>query len=88
MRPLKTVALLSAVGLGNARADDVDALFLGGYWCGPEDKTKTESIPRNRIFVLMRQVEASNAAAETAYTEYLVDVVGDIRVSASCCFRS
>ena len=26
----------------------------------------------------MRQAEASNAAAESAYTEYLVDVVGDI----------
>jgi hypothetical protein len=76
MRALKTVliAALSAVCLGSARADDIDALFLGGFWCGSEDKTKTESIPRNRTFLLTR-----NATAETAYTEYLVDVVGDIR---------
>jgi hypothetical protein len=82
MRALKTIALaaaLSAGSLGYARADDIDALLLGGYWCSSEGKTKTENIPRNRTFLLSRQVEASNAAAETTFTEYLVDVVGDIR---------
>ena len=82
MRALKSIALTAAVSagwLGNARADDIDALLLGGYWCSSEDKTKTESIPRNRTFLLTRRVEASNAGAETAYTEYLVDVVGDIK---------
>jgi hypothetical protein len=82
MRTSKTMALtaaLSVLWLGNARADDIDALFLGGYWCGSEDKTKTENIPRNRTFVLTRQVEAGNAAAETTFTEYLVDVTGDVR---------
>jgi hypothetical protein len=82
MRASKTIALaaaLSVLWLGNARADDIDALFLGGYWCSSEDKTKTENIPRNRTFVLSRQVEAANAAAETAFTEYLVDVTGDVR---------
>jgi hypothetical protein len=82
MRALKTIALtaaLSSCWLGNARADDIDALLLGGYWCSSEDKTKTESIPRNRTFLLTRQVEAPNTAADTTFTEHLVDVTGDVR---------
>ncbi len=42
-------------------------------------RRKTEAIPRSTIFLLVRQVESPNAAAETAYTEYLVDVTGDVR---------
>jgi len=82
MRALRIIAstmALSALWLGNARADDIDALLLGGYWCSADDKTKTENIPRNRTFILSRQVEAPNAAAETTFTEYLVDVTGDVR---------
>jgi len=82
MRALKTIAVAAALSAGwltGACADDIDALFLGGYWCGAEDKTKTENIPRNRTFLLSRQVEAPSAAAETTFTEYLVDVTGDVR---------
>ena len=82
MRALKTIALIAALstaGLSSARADDIDALFLGGYWCGAQDKTKMEAIPRDRTFVLVRQIEAANAAAETTFTEYLVDVAADVR---------
>ena len=82
MRALKTIALIAAVsagGLSCAHAEDIDAVLLGGYWCGTQDKTKTENIPRNRTFLLTRQIEAANAAAETTFTEYLVDVTGDIR---------
>jgi hypothetical protein len=82
MRALKTIALIAALSTGwmsRAHADDIDAVLLGGYWCAAEDKTKTENIPRNRTFLLTRQVEAPNAAAETTFTEYLVDVAGDIR---------
>ena len=82
MRGLRTIALAAAVGASStigAHAEDIDALFLGGYWCAWEDKTKTEAIPRNRTFLLARQVETPGSAAETAYTEYLVDVTGDIR---------
>ncbi len=82
MRALKTIALIAALSagwLGRAHAEDVDAVLLGGYWCGSENKIKTESIPRNRTFLLTRQVEAPNAAAETTFIEYLVDVTGDVR---------
>jgi hypothetical protein len=82
MRALKTIALTAALSAGwaaNAPADDIDALFLGGYWCGAEDKTKTENIPRNRTFLLSRRIDAPNAATETSFTEYLVDVTGDVR---------
>ena len=72
------VALIAGASTG-AGAEDIDAFLLGGYWCGWEDKTKTEAIPRSTIFLLVRQVESPNAAAETAYTEYLVDVTGDVR---------
>ena len=82
MRALKTIALTAALSTGSmasARAEDIDALFLGGYWCAWEDKTKTEAIPRNRTFLLARQLESAGVAAETAFTEYLVDVTGDVR---------
>ncbi len=81
MRAVKIVALAVALIAGattGAGAEDIDAFLLGGYWCGWEDKTKTEAIPRSATFLLVRQVESPNTA-ETAYTEYLVDVTGDIR---------
>ena len=81
MRALTIFTLIAAFAgtAAGARADDIDALALAGYWCGWEDKTKTENIPRNRAFLLVRQVEATNAAAEPNPTEYLVDVTGDVR---------
>ena len=83
MRTLTTIALTAALSAGwlanTARADDIDALFLGGYWCAWEDKTKTEAIPRNRTFLLTRLVEATGSASEANFTEFLVDVTGDIR---------
>jgi hypothetical protein len=81
MRALRIFTLIAAIaGLaGGARADDIDALALAGYWCSWDDKTKTENIPRNRAFLLVRQVEATNAAAEPNPTDYLVDVTGDVR---------
>jgi len=81
MRALRIFTLIAAFAgtAAGARADDIDALALAGYWCGWEDKTKTENIPRNRTFLLVRQVEATNAAAEPNFTEYLVDVTGDVR---------
>jgi hypothetical protein len=78
---LKMIALATAFSIGAAastRAENIDALLLGGYWCTWQDKTKTESIPRNRTFLLARQIEPTNAA-ETDFTEYLVDVTNDVR---------
>jgi hypothetical protein len=81
MRVSRIIALIAAFAgtIAGARADDIDALALAGYWCGWEDKSKTENVPRNRTFLLVRQVEATNAAAEPNFTEYLVDVTGDVR---------
>ena len=82
MRAVKMIALATAFSVGvsaGTRSEDIDALLLGGYWCGWEDKTKTEAIPRNRTFLLIRQIEPANTAAETAFTEYLVDVTNDVR---------
>ena len=82
MRAVKMIALATAFSVGvsaDTRAEDIDALLLGGYWCGWEDKTKTEAIPRNRTFLLIRQIEPANTAAETAFTEYLIDVTNDVR---------
>ena len=58
-------------------ADDIDALFLGGYWCRTEETEKTENIPRNRSFLLSRRIEGPKT--EDAFTERLIDVVGDVR---------
>jgi hypothetical protein len=82
MRAVQMIALATAFSVGASAAtgaEDIDALFLGGYWCTWEDKTKTEAIPRNRTFLLVRQIEPANAAEETAVTEYLVDVTNDVR---------
>jgi len=81
MRAVKMIALATAFSVGasaGTRAEDIDALLLGGYWCGWEDKTKTEAIPRDRTFLLIRQIEPA-AAGKTAFTEYLVDVTNDVR---------
>jgi hypothetical protein len=58
-------------------ADDIDALFLGGYWCRTEEAEKSENIPRNRSFLLSRRIEGPKT--EDAFTERLIDVVGDVR---------
>lgn len=62
---------------GEAMAQDVDALFLGGYWCNTRSNAKSENIPRNRSFLLSRQVEGSKT--QNTFTERLIDIVGDIR---------
>jgi len=81
MRAMKIIALSAALSAGclvGARADDIDALLLGGYWCGSQDKFKSENIPRNRTFLLSRRIEGANAP-ETGFTEYLIDVAADPR---------
>jgi hypothetical protein len=77
---VRTIAIVAFVAIGRAggaSADDVDALFLGGYWCNTEAKTKTENIPRNRSFLLSRRIEGPSS--EDGFTERLIDVVGDVR---------
>lgn len=81
MRALKMIALATAISVlasTGTRAENIDALLLGGYWCTWQDKTKTEAIPRNRSFLLARQIEPTNVA-EADFTEYLVDVTNDVR---------
>ena len=63
-------------GVSTAQAQELDALFLGGYWCNTETDAKTENIPRNRNFLLSRRVDGT---PETDFTERLIDIVGDIR---------
>ena len=50
------IAALMAACSGAAGAEDIDALFLGGYWCRTQDDIKSENIPRNRSFLLSRQI--------------------------------
>ncbi len=71
------IAALMAAGSGAAGAEDIDALFLGGYWCRTQDDTKSENIPRNRSFLLSRQI--AGPKTETDFTERLIDVTGDVR---------
>lgn len=76
----KTLALALALliaPLGAASAQDIDALFLSGYWCNTQTNAKSENIPRNRSFLLSRQIEGDTK--EDAYTERLIDIVGDVR---------
>jgi hypothetical protein len=63
-------------GASAAQAQELDALFLGGYWCNTETDAKTENIPRNRNFLLSRRIDGT---PETDFTERLIDIVGDIR---------
>jgi len=72
------IAALLAGWMTQARADDIDALFLGGYWCNSENANKSENIPRSRTFLLSRRIEGSNGS-EDQFTERLIDVVGDVR---------
>jgi hypothetical protein len=63
-------------GASTAQAQELDALFLGGYWCNTETDAKTENSPRNRNFLLSRRIDGT---PETDFTERLIDIVGDIR---------
>jgi hypothetical protein len=79
IRKVSSFAIVSALLLGHAaaaEAQDLDALFLGGYWCNTETNGKTENIPRNRTYLLSRD---SKASSDEAYTERLIDIVGDVR---------
>jgi hypothetical protein len=78
VRTIAIVAILMIGRVGEARSDDLDALFLGGYWCNTETKTKSENIPRNRSFLLSREIEGPNAS-DANYTERLIDIVADVR---------
>jgi hypothetical protein len=66
-----------AASITETSADDIDALFLGGYWCRSQESIKTENIPRNRTFLLTRQIEGPNTEKE--FTERLIDITGDVR---------
>ena len=70
------VALMAACS-GAAAAEDIDALFLGGYWCRTQDDIKSENIPRNRSFLLSRQI--AGPTTEDEFTERLIDITGDVR---------
>jgi hypothetical protein len=71
------MAALVVAFVDTAHADDIDALFLGGYWCQSQDDIKTENIPRNRTFLLTRRI--AGPKTEDAFTERLIDVTGDVR---------
>ncbi|MFA5900852.1 MAG: hypothetical protein WC829_17260 [Hyphomicrobium sp.] len=75
LRAAAASALL-LIPVAEARAQDLDALFLAGYWCNTRSDAKSENIPRNRSFLLSRRVDGT---AEEAYTERLIDIVGDVR---------
>ncbi len=83
MASITSVSFLAAVSVlllgpsGAAKAQELDALFLGGYWCNTQTDAKTENIPRNRTFLLSRRVDGGST--EEAYTERLIDIAGDVR---------
>lgn len=83
MASIRSVSFLGIVSvlllgqLGEAKAQDIDALFLGGYWCNTRTDAKSENIPRNRSFLLSRQI--GGGATEEAFTERLIDIAGDVR---------
>lgn len=74
---LAVVTVLALGQIGEARAQDIDALFLGGYWCNTRTNAKSENIPRNRSFLLSRQIEGGTT--EDAFIERLIDIAGDVR---------
>jgi hypothetical protein len=76
LRYLALLAALMTFAIGGAQAQDLDALFLGGYWCNSRTSAKSENIPRNRIFLLTRRIDGT---PEEAATERLIDIVGDVR---------
>jgi len=78
--PLRMIAITAALIVScsdKARSEDIDALLLGGYWCRSQDSVKFENIPRNRSFLLSKQVEGPGKSDTT--DEWLIDVVGDVR---------
>lgn len=75
-RLFATMSLMLLAGTCTAAAQELDALFLGGYWCNTQSNAKSENIPRNRNFLLSRRVDGT---PEESYTERLIDIVGDIR---------
>jgi hypothetical protein len=80
IKSISVIAMGSALLLsqaGTASAQDLDALFLGGYWCNTQTNAKSENIPRNRSFLLSRRIEGTST--EDAFTERLIDIVGDVR---------
>ena len=81
LRKLSVIAFASLACLGQpaaAQSQDLDALFLGGYWCNTRTDVKTENVPRNRSFLLSRKIE-EGGTSEEAFTERLIDVTGDVR---------
>jgi len=86
--PSRMIAIIAALIVsyaGKARAEDIDALLLGGYWCRSQDSVKFENIPRNRSFLLSKQVEGPGKNDTTA--EWLIDVVGDVRGQRTILFQ-
>lgn len=70
------IAWGSAGAVNTAAAQELDALFLGGYWCNTRTDTKTENVPRNRSFLRSRRISGT---PETEFTERLIDITGDVR---------
>lgn len=79
-KSIRTLAIIAALLLSGrmdaADAQELDALFLGGYWCNTQTDAKTENIPRNRNFLLSRRIDGT---PEDGFTERLIDIVGDVR---------
>ena len=76
---LSFASLFMGALLGSANAvtaQELDALFLGGYWCNTRTDAKSENIPRNRSFLLSRRIDGT---PENEFTERLIDIVGDVR---------
>ena len=83
MAGISTVSAVAVVTLivaglnGQAKAQDIDALFLSGYWCNTQTNVKTENIPRNRTYLLSRDIKSGGE--DEAQVERLIDIVGDVR---------
>ncbi|KAB2942535.1 MAG: hypothetical protein K8F92_02465 [Hyphomicrobium sp.] len=78
-KSIRTIAIVAALLFGRidaAGAQELDALFLGGYWCNTQTDAKSENIPRNRNFLLSRRIDGT---PEDSFTERLIDIVGDVR---------
>jgi len=77
--PLSFATLIAGTLLQQANpatAQELDALFLGGYWCNTRTDAKTENVPRNRSFLRSRRISGT---PESAFAERLIDIVGDVR---------
>ena len=76
---LSSATLIIGALLGSASAatgQELDALFLGGYWCNTRTDARTENVPRNRSFLRSRRISGT---PEKDFTERLIDIVGDVR---------